>query len=233
MQVEYFRPQRPGPEVHIENAVASHLARLFPTERSPVWVAGSLPIGAGMPDLVAVSYQPEIIALANVDMRSADILAYLRVVNKARLDTITQRISAPRTRIVKCIDDLLEAEAILEDSLSFSIHPNWRSILPEIITIEAKVSDWRRGVKQAVRNRIFSHRSYLALPEKSADRVRHDEVFRRFGVGIIGVGASSEAKLVRRARRHQPKVWSYYYKLASMTAAYAGTGEHDAPKNLN
>jgi len=66
MDVTYFRPRRPGPESAIENAEASRIPQLFPTLKFPSWTAGSLPIGAGMPDLVVVACEPEVFALAEV-----------------------------------------------------------------------------------------------------------------------------------------------------------------------
>lgn len=221
LQIQYFRPQRPGPEIRIESAVASQLQILFPTGDLPVWAAGSLPIGAGMPDLVLVAYEPEVIALANTDIASVEILAYLRAVTRAKLSTITERVSSSHNQIVRCLDDLLEAEAIIEGANSFSVSETWRAILPEITTIEAKAKDWRKAVAQAARNRIFAHHSFVALPDSIATRVQSEPLFTQLGVGILSVNSEGEAKIQRRARRIQPRVWTYYYRLASIAASHA------------
>src|SRR5688572_27648505 len=73
--VTYFRPRRPGPEADLEDQVAAYIPRLFAfsTERS--WAARSVPIGAGMPDLVIAAYDPEVIALASAEITDTNILA--------------------------------------------------------------------------------------------------------------------------------------------------------------
>lgn len=219
MDVTYFRPQRPGPETELENAVAGRIGDLFPLGDRPTWTAGSLPIGAGMPDLVVVSCQPEVFALANVEMPSAEILAYLRAVNRARLNTIAERVTQPRRVIVRCLEDLVEVEAVSESLGTFSMNDAWRDILPEIVTIEAKVKNWRDAVTQAARNRVFAHRSFVALPARVASRVRSEPVFQQLGLGLLSVGDEFQVRISRRGRRHRPRVWTYYYRLAAILAA--------------
>lgn len=220
MEVTYFRPQRTGPETQIENAVINQIMDFFPTGDRPIWTAGSLPIGAGMPDLVVVSCEPEVFALVHVEMPSTEILAYLRAVRHARLKTIAERVGQPREIIVRCLDNLVEVEAVTVGSKTFSLHPTWREILPEIVTIEAKVKNWRDAIAQAARNRVFAHRSFVALPQHLAKRVRSEPIFKRLGIGLLSVSDCCDVRVLRRPRRCQPRVWTYYYKLASIAASH-------------
>jgi hypothetical protein len=218
VEVQYFRARRPGPEAIIENAVAERVPDLFQNEQHPLWMAGSLPIGAGMPDLVVVSCAPQVFALSHVEMPTPNILAYLRAVGRARLETIASRMGHPRELIIRCLNGLVEVEAVANNADTFFLSPNWRDILPEIVTIEAKVANWQKAVEQANRNRIFAHRSFIALPEKVAMRVKSEQALKRFGVGLLSVNDHHEVSVVRRARRHRPRVWTYYYQLASLVA---------------
>jgi hypothetical protein len=218
MDVTYFRPRRPGPEAVIENAVAKSIPELFPSQSRPLWTAGSVPIGAGMPDLVVVSCEPQVFALTKVEMPTSHILAYLRAVGRARLETITDRVRRPREVILRCLNGLTEIEVVSNNSDTFSLLPTWRDILPEIVAIEAKVADWKKAVEQANRNRIFTHRSFVALPERVAQRVRSEEIFKQLGIGLLSVNDHQEVNVVRRARRYQPRVWAYYYHLAFLAA---------------
>ncbi len=215
--VTQFRPRRQGPEALMQDIVADQIPELFcPGVHS--WAAASIPIGAGIPDLVLVSYNPQVFALANIEISDAQILAYLRAVGKARLETIAQRMGTSPRKLSDRLACLVDAAAIETSANSFSLSPPWRQILPEIITIEVKVSNWQRAVEQAARNRIFAHLSFVALPEKVAQRVRKEFVFGKIGIGLISVSDDGTATIARKPRRSQPTVWTYYYQLASLLA---------------
>lgn len=218
MNVNYFRRRRPGPEAAIEDALATYIPQLVPATGYPLWAAGSVPIGAGLPDLVIVSYLPHVMALAHGDTSDSQILAYLRAVGRARIETIVQRTRTSRREVTKTLYSLVGAQAVDVSNDTFSLSPEWRDILPEIVTIEAKVANWHRAVEQAARNRIFAHRSFIALPAEVADRVKSEPVFTTLGIGILSVKEDSVVAVARRARRRQPSVWTYYYELASLVA---------------
>ena len=215
--VTQFRPRRHGPEAIIQDIVAGHIPELFcPSPQS--WTAASVPLGVGIPDLVVVSYNPQVFALANIELTDAQILAYLRAVGKARLETIAQRMGTSPKKLGDRLTRLVEASAIETTSNTFSLSPPWRQILPEIITIEVKVSKWQRAIEQAARNRIFAHLSFVALPEKIAQRIRKQASLGDLGIGLISVSENGAAAVIRKPRRTHPTVWTYYYQLASLLA---------------
>ena len=208
--VTQFRARREGPEALMQDAVVHRIPDLlFPSHNS--WTAASLPLGAGVPDLVVVSYDPQVFALAHVDLTDAHILAYLRAVGKARLDTIAERIGTSPKKISGRLSSLVEAEALATTANTFSLSPLWRQILPEIVSIEVKVSKWQRAIEQAARNRIFAHRSFVALPQKVVERIRSEKVIAELGIGLISVSEDGTAKVVKKPRRRHPTVWTYYY----------------------
>lgn len=217
MSVAQFRPRREGPEAMIQDVVAEQIPELFRVG-SNSWTAASLPIGAGIPDLVIASYHPKVLALANVELPDAQILAYLRAVRKARLETIAERVGETTKKMGTRITALVDAEAIEVTSDTFTLSPVWRDILPEIVTVEVKVSNWKRAVEQAARNQIFAHRSYVALPEKLASRIKAEPIFSSLGIGLIAVTDKMEANVIKKPKRCQPTVWAYYYRLASVLA---------------
>lgn len=213
--VTFFRPRRRGPESVIEDCVIEHLPALLGSMH-PAWMAGSVPLGAGMPDLVVASYQPLVAGLAGSGAVETSILAYLRAVGRARPDTIATRLRlSPKTAELR-VKTLLEAEALVDRAGSVSLTPICRDILPEVTAIEVKVGNWQRALGQALRNRIFAHRSYIALPETLADRVRRAPPVAQSGVGVIAIDRDRRAAIVKQAASGQPSVWSYYYKLAAL-----------------
>jgi len=180
-----------------------------------------VPIGAGRPDLVAVSYEPRVLALAELHELNPDILVYLRGIRRARLETIADRLDSPRQRMARRLERLAELDVVGRQAETFWLLPRWRCILPEVVSIEVKVRDWGRAVQQAARNRIFAHRSFVAVPEWVAQRVRREPVFRELGIGLLAVSNRDEVTVVREARRDKPIVWMYYYKLALLAATHS------------
>jgi hypothetical protein len=215
--IAQFRLRRPGPEVLIQDAVAAQIPELFSSSEN-LWTGTSVPIGAGMPDLVVVSYYPEVLALAKIDLTDASIFAYLRAVRKARLETIAERTGTCAKKLSDRLSTLVDAEAIEASCDTFALSPLWREILTQVITIEVKVSNWQKAIRQAARNRIFAHLSFVALPCAVARRVRTEPLFSDLGIGLISVAENSIATVVRKPRRSRTTVWTYYYRLASILA---------------
>jgi hypothetical protein len=216
--ITQFRQRRPGPELLIQETVEQRVRSLMGSSDADLWTAAGIPLGAGVPDLVVVSYHRDVLALANVDISNAHILAYLRSVGRARLETIADRLQISEKSAQVRLEVLLDAHALEVCADVFALPTVWREILPEIVTIEVKVSDWRKAVEQAGRNRIFAHRSYVALPERAAQRVRVEPLFGQLGLGLIGVADDKSVHVLRRARWRQPVVWAYYYRLAGLLA---------------
>src|SRR5690242_13480858 len=89
----HYRSLRAGPEATLQRAVEGRLLSLFPhVEDRLLWTAGSVPLGAGRPDIVLTACEPQVIALTDVDITSRSLLAYLRAVGRARSETISARL---------------------------------------------------------------------------------------------------------------------------------------------
>lgn len=178
-------------------------------------------MGAGMPDLLAVSWDPRVVAIADPQVMDTSILAYLRAVGCARFDTIVNRLGRTAGNISNSLDALVRAAVVIHHQDRFSLDPAWRAILPEVVAIEAKVSDWRKAIAQAARNQLFSHRSFVALPISVAQRAAKADSINQLGIGILGVENDETITVVSKAIRKRPKVWAYYYQLAHHVAQNA------------
>lgn len=218
-EIAQFRPRRAGPEATIQDAVAQGIPNFLSSNTRPFWTAASLPVGAGIPDLIAASYAPQVFALAQLERSNPYLLAYLRAAGRARVETIAARIGVSIASASREVGELVAARVILSVSATaFVLSPVWREILPEIITIEVKVSNWKSAVRQAARNRIFSHRAFVALPAAVATRIRNEAIVRQLGLGLIAVSEDNTVTLLRKPRRKRPIVWAYYYLVASALA---------------
>ena len=211
----FLRPRRDGPECTIEDRIIQHLPELFRTE-DPACIAGSVPLGAGMPDLIIATYRTLVAGLAEAGPMEANILAYLRVVRRARLETIAARLRIPRKTAERYIKALQDVQAITATPGAITLTPSCREVLPMVIAIEVKVDNWQRALGQASRNLTFAHRSFIALPVAVATRVRRVPEVVGSGVGVIGVEADGSVTVLKQSVSNKPRVWAYYYKLATV-----------------
>lgn len=220
MTVTYFRQRRKGPETAIEDAVAAAACELFSGEHAGFWIAGSPTLGAGMPDLAVVVFRGQPSELEALTGAGAQVLAYLRTVRRASADRIAARLCVDEASVQVTLGDLTDRKIVGCVAGSYRLEAAWRQPLREVVSVEVKVNDWRRAVAQAGRNRVFSNRSFIALPEAVALRVRREREFRLLGIGIIGVSDDGAARIVRPARRQTPSVWAYHYELVGLAAEH-------------
>ena len=69
----------------------------------------------------------------------------------------------------------------------------WLPITNELVAIEAKLKDWRRGAIQANRYKAFANRVYLAVPKETAHLV--DKVFlKTHNIGLISLDTEKNTK---------------------------------------
>ena len=139
--VPFFRPRRAGPECTMEDCVIQHLPSLFGSEH-PNWMAGSVPVGAGLPDLIFATYQALVTGLAEAGAVDTNILAYLRVVGRARPETIATRLRLSQRVVEQRVRMLLEVRALTDSNGAVALTPACRDLLPKVTAIEVKVDNW-------------------------------------------------------------------------------------------
>ena len=219
MQVKYFRKRTLGRESEYEDAVVNSISDLFPAKQDPTWVAGSIAIGAGRPDLVVAYCNPQVVALADCSLEDDRILALARECGRMSFGMLVDVFRIRENQLHKRIEALKSGSAIQEKSGNFSLVTPWKNIIRDLVTIEVKVSDWKRAFEQAKRNTIFAHRSYVALPEELCNRIDVMQMAKRLGIGVVSVNDSG-AQVLKTAIRTTPKVWVYYYRLALLAAKH-------------
>lgn len=185
----------------------------------PNWTGGSVPLGAGFPDLISVWWETSIVELRNCSIECLHALSYLRSVRRARLSTIGQRVGLDDESAVDCVSSL-EAKNLIRKigTDSFAIEPHIKNVLPRVVSIEVKVRDWKQAFNQAVRNSVFSHESYVAMPETIASKLPNLQSFISRGIGVISVSEDHTIQVIKDARVQRPSVWTYYFQLASIAA---------------
>lgn len=83
-----------------------------------------------------------------------------------------------------------------------------------IISIELKISDWRKALWQASINRQLAHRSYVAIWHEYVHRAKKEyDLFVSYNVGLIAVYSDKAEILIepqkcaRRVSRHEKCDW--------------------------
>lgn len=98
-------------------------------------------------------------------------------------------------------------------------------ITQEIVAVEAKLTDWKKGAIQAKRYTVFANRTYLATHKMIAHRV-NAELLGRHGIGLLLVSKDGVQKVLsapkvgpRDPLRYQLAgeiAWKAYYRKSHM-----------------
>lgn len=81
---------------------------------------------------------------------------------------------------------------LLENKYYFKVD-GWLPIANEIIAIEAKLKNWKRGFLQANRYKAFASRVYLAVPHTTQSLVDR-ELLRQHNIGLISFNTEKLTK---------------------------------------
>lgn len=82
----------------------------------------------------------------------------------------------------------------IEKKYYFKVN-GWLPIANELVAIEAKLKDWRRGALQANRYKAFANRVYLAVPQETTHLV--DVAFlKEHNIGLISFDTKRQVKRI-------------------------------------
>lgn len=173
--------------------------------------------GPGVADLVFCLVDTEIlqdrIKNALPPLTSPELVNTLIFINKTyrgkqpvTLGSMTDNLPYSAHQLAKRILPSLVEERFVEEVAPASFRPSvaYRTGTVECIAVEAKVSDWKRGLYQAYRYRWFSDMAYLALYNSNIRAaVNHLHLFKSLNIGLIGV-TDGEVAIYRKPRRQRP-----------------------------
>lgn len=106
------------------------------------------------------------------------------------LPEIIERVSFnSKHTVLKILKQLVEANIVTVNEGEYrASHSIAESTSENVIAIEAKISDWKSGVRQAMRYKEYANYSYLAIYEEHIPAcIGNIEVFKKLGIGLIGV----------------------------------------------
>lgn len=209
LQHKQCGPTRLGPERSIVRHASRWLLDALPTPAA--WTGFDVPIGSGSPDVLVIAASGPFDQRFRAHPLDSSLLAFLRSRRATCLDAITGHFAPLSEPVIASRIQCLARHGLLQGvEEAVCLTTFWHSV-QEIVTIEAKVSDWKAAFRQADRNRLFATRSFVALPESVAQRVSRLPLVRKSSVGLLSVDEDGEVECLRAGSRNSPVIWGYYY----------------------
>lgn len=163
-------------------------------------------VGSVIPDLVFIalpkeyeesstSYHPEIDTL---------IISDLLKNGPSTTSDISSRIFARETTTQKSLERLYKKTTVAQIA-SDRFKVKRKTVLYDyhIVSIEAKLTNWRQALKQAISYLDFSHMSYIALPTAIANKSIVQEHCQSEAIGLIAV-ANNSTEVLFKPKPQQP-----------------------------
>jgi len=199
-----------GPELDVvRQFLRSGIGSARPNTRVAVFCEPLLE--TGYPDVVVVHWQPSRAdawpaARAALTAEDIKLLHFLNGARRVSRDEFG-KLSNVRVR-ERSLDRLTAARVV-------TVSKRWVRCRPiqeifaasRIIALEAKVSDWRKGIRQAFLNRWFASESFLLLA-KVHEHDRVVEEAQRAGVGVLGATQSLSSPHITPRRDRLPQSYA-------------------------
>lgn len=163
-------------------------------------------VGYGVSDLLIVRNKTEMLRFIQgrkgVHLRHLDeirVFDYIRKRKRVYFEDIVENFYIPRSRLkYKILKYLEQVGSIMREGDVYSRISEFGLFCPNVTAIEAKLTDWSKGLAQAIRYQRFADKTYLALDEQYIHRAVHDE-FKQHNVGLLSVGPKGVKEVVRPA----------------------------------
>lgn len=205
-----FRKEKSGPEADLVNEFLSYYSKLFDKENLEYSILTEVYAEVGIPDILIVAWDkkqkenwtPERNNLKRQDLK---ILHHVSSFGKrgTRISKIKEQLGFECRSVETSLKNLKVANLISEDKKKKIIRIlNLDEVffIKQIISIEAKMTNWKKAFYQARLNENFSSHSYVLLPNSKIN----DNVLSSIegNLGLLGhIGDS--AKFKRKAKKNK------------------------------
>ena len=165
--------------------------------------------GNGVADLVfAQTINDEPLIFNNYGLMSMYIKYFnnFRKLEKSSLITTC----TDKTSLNKLLGYLEVHGYVVEKDEFFIRKKKYKPRAEKMISIEAKLRDWRSGINQALRYQFFSHKSFLAFPKEYIHRI-DKSLLKDCNVGLIAVSQENIEIMVDPKEKKPEDLTSYYF----------------------
>lgn len=200
-------------EAALVEALLPWIPQLVPLDAGALYVIPELGTDHGIADVVAMvlpsrwlSQRVKLGAPPITGRAAAYILSTFHRSREMEVRSLRERVHLPEDTYRRTLAQLRQVGAIVMRDNAFQIHSAlYLNGFEHAVAIEAKMSDWLRGLRQASAYSIFAPFSYLAVPASLAPSVKsRRDFFSRNGVGVVAIEDSLPRVVIRARRRTAP-----------------------------
>ena len=162
-------------------------------------------IASGFPDAVIAKYNADNLkywndsrlSLRNIDIK---ILYYMLICKHTTSSLCCKQLGMSKSSLLDCLENLLDANLIMRKDSEWVLSKNTADhfLVSELISVEAKINNWKKVFEQASINMHFANSSYVLTPTKSPSK-DIQAYARNIGIGIY---SCSESKVTRIVTPH-------------------------------
>ncbi|MBL7872098.1 MAG: hypothetical protein JNM78_10830 [Cyclobacteriaceae bacterium] len=171
--------------------------------------------GNGVADLVFTTEMSEENLFLN-DYGQMALFINLFDQNKTITTDYLEEKQYDKTRLKRLLKQLEFEDYICIKDLKIRRNRKYKGHTQNLISVEAKLQDWKSGFYQALRYKFFSHKSYLAYPKQNIHRVDID-LLREHNIGLISVDVET-IEFVFKPKVEKPLDKVSYFFLSEMFA---------------
>jgi hypothetical protein len=191
--------------------LVNNLSKVYNTE----YITTEFSTGNGIADLVFTTRMSKESLFLN-DYSLMSLFINLFDQNKTITIDYLEEKQYDKARVKRLLKHLEFEEYICVKDLEIKRNRKYKGHTQNLISVEAKLKDWKSGFYQALRYKFFSHISYLAYPKQNIHRVDL-ELLKEHNIGLISVD-SERIEFVFKPKMEKPSDRVSYYFLSEMFA---------------
>lgn len=188
-----------------------NLSKVFKTE----FITTEFSTGNGVADLVFTTEMNDEDLFLN-DYTLMSLFVRLFQQNKYITKKQLQESNIDKNKLKKLLTHLKVNDFIKYEGEIIKRNRKYKAHTRNLLSVEAKLNDWKSGFYQALRYKFFSHQSYLAYPEKNIHRVDLD-LLKEHNIGLISVSVD-KIRFISKPQKENPKDLTSYFFLSELFA---------------
>jgi len=152
------------------------------------------------------------------NIAAARIVGYLHKNSMRTLSYLIKNSGYTKNYILTIVAKLKATNIISEPKYNRYII-NEQFEFPQLVfnSYEAKLTDWQKAISQAIKNKAFSSKSYVVMPEKIAKKlsINKKNYFLSYNIGLISVNKNNFTILIK------PKIIKNNFSQATLISSIA------------